>query len=153
MIVYQPGFRCFTASNCKNTKISNNLLRVHINTAKKVELIHELVKKYSPTNHRFLVTPYWAGAYALFEAKSPMWNIYVVYPANVISQKQEIERIKVANPDFILLLNRPVDNNSKIHFKNLQPLTFQYLESNFKLIKNNLPEREYRVYLKENKLY
>ena len=151
MVQYHPGFVCSKPSICKTITISKSKVIVHRNIANKIKLISDLVKKYSPKNHNFLITPYWAGAYALYETKSPAWNIYAVFPRKKIFQLKEVKRIKNASPDFVLLLKTPIDNNTKWLFKNIRPLTYRYITNNFVLSKNEPPNSEYEVYL--NKKY
>jgi hypothetical protein len=49
------------------------------------------------------VIPFWPGAYPLLNAKSPMWEIYALFPRNEDFQQEEIKRIAAASLGFVLI--------------------------------------------------
>ena len=145
MHVFHPGWQCLTDNQCIPIEISNKQLQVDQETANNINLIYSLNEQFSSDGRTFIVAPFWPGAYAVLERKSPMWEIYALFPRTKEFEKKEIERIKIAKPDFALIIDIPLDGRNELRFKNTHPLTYQYVLNNFHPIsisKNSL----YQVY-------
>jgi hypothetical protein len=94
-------------------------------------MLHSVTAQYAPNGRNILVTPLWPGAYALLNRKSPMWDIYALFPRGDEFQRREIEQIKKANPGFVLVLDIPVDGRDDLRFRSIHPRTEQYIRDNF----------------------
>lgn len=143
--IYHPGWQCYKNDNCINVEVSNNKLRVDPSIASAIRLLRELGYQYAPGGQSFIATPFWPGAYALLERKSPMWEIYALFPRSAVFEQAEIERIKVANPQFAFVLDLPLDGRDELRFKNTHPLINQYFVENFELVQNS-PDPAYKIY-------
>src|SRR5690606_22424156 len=75
--------------------------------------------------------PFWPGAYALLERKSPMWAVYALWPRDAAFQKREIDRIKASQPAFALIFDIPLDGRDELRFANTHPIIYQYIVDNF----------------------
>jgi hypothetical protein len=87
--------------------------------------------QYAPAGRSFVVTPLWPGAYALLKRKSPMWEIYALFPRGEEFQRQEIGRIRAAKPGFVLILDVAADGRDDLRFRNTHPLIEQFVRDNF----------------------
>ncbi len=85
------------------------------------------------------------GAYPLLGRKSPMWEIYAIFPRSEGFQQMEIERIKAANPGFVLIFDFPLDGREALRFRNTHPLIHQYILDNFELLLDS-PNPAYQIY-------
>ncbi|HKU17933.1 MAG TPA: hypothetical protein VJP80_01535 [Candidatus Saccharimonadales bacterium] len=130
MAVFQPGWEC-RKHNCVDVEISHSLLEVDSGTAHDVALLRSLTAKYASQGRSFIVAPYWPGAYALLERKSPTWEIYPLLPRSKAFELKEIMRTKTANPGFALIDDMPLDGIDALRFKHTHPLIYQYIVSNF----------------------
>ena len=99
-------------------------------------LLSKLARQYAPDGQTFNVTPLWPGAYPLLERKSPMWEVYALFPRSQAFEQAEIERIKIANPGFAVVLDIPLDGRNELRFKNTHPLIDQYIRDNFDSLPN-----------------
>ncbi|PRC93559.1 hypothetical protein [Solimicrobium silvestre] len=145
LLAYQPDWQCIENKQCVEIKISNNKLEVDPSTANDVALLRKLVNQYAPNNESFIAAPFWPGAYALLDRKSPMWEIYALFPRSQAFEQTEIERIKKTNPRFAIVLDIPLDGHNELRFKNTHPLIHQYIVDNFDLIPNSL-NQTYQIY-------
>jgi hypothetical protein len=143
--IYYPGWQCYKNDNCVYIEVSNNQLKVDPSIASAVKLLRELEYQYAPRGQSFIVAPFWPGAYALLERKSPMWEIYALFPRHAVFEQAEIERIKSASPLFAFVLDLPLDGRDELRFVNTHPLTHQYLIENFELLQD-LPNPAYKIY-------
>jgi hypothetical protein len=145
MVHFHPVWQCRASKPCVNIEISDSQLSVDANTASDIALLRKLVAEYAPNGQSFIATPFWPGAYPLFERKSPMWEIYALFPRSESFQLLEIERIKAANPGFILIFNFPLDGREELRFRNTHPLIHQYILDNFEMLPDS-PNPGYQIY-------
>ncbi|WP_431323472.1 hypothetical protein [Rhizobium sp. YTU87027] len=134
MSVQHPGWQCTVGARCVDITVSGSKLVVDPATARDVALLRHLTDQYAPDGKSFVATPFWPGAYALLERKSPMWEIYALFPRNESFERDEIERIRSASPGFIFVLNLALDGQDALRFRNTHPLTYRYIIDNFEPI-------------------
>jgi hypothetical protein len=145
MLVFHPGWQCGTSEHCVNIEVSGSELNVAADTAGDVRLLRKLADEYAQHGRSFVATPFWPGAYPLLARKSPMWEIYALFPRNEVFQQQEIERIRAADPGFILIYDLPLDGREELRFRNTHPLIHQYILDNFELLPGS-PNPAYQIY-------
>lgn len=131
MHVFQPGWYCLTSKQCVSVEISGSQLKVDPGTANDIALLRTLAEEFAPNGRSFVATPFWPGAYALLERRSPMWEIYALFPRSAAFENREIERIKASNPGFVFVLDLPLDGREELRSRNTHPLTHQFILENF----------------------
>lgn len=131
MLPLHPGWECRVRQSCVAAGAGGDLLKVDPNTAHILAKLKETVDQYAPNGRSFVATPLWPGAYALHRRKSPMWEIYALFPQNNEFQRQEIERIKAAKPGFVLVLDIPVDGRDELRFSNTHASIEQFIRDDF----------------------
>jgi hypothetical protein len=146
MLPQQPGWGCRVAYDCIETDVGGSNLNVDIGSANRLRLLKELAGRYSPGGRSFVVTPFWPAAYAIFSRKSPMWEIFALFPRSEAFQLEEIERIKKANPGFVLVWDFPLDGNEDLRFRNTHPLIDQFFRSHFDRLPDGDPNSGYQIY-------
>lgn len=141
-----PGWRCLSTI-CTTTTALSDKLSVEPGVARDVALLDRLVHELAPRGRSFVVTPYWPGAYALFDRKSPMWAIYALWPQSVAVQQREIERIQAAAPGFALINNLPLDGREGQRFSQTNPLIYTFITTHFRALTGySLPDG-YELYV------
>jgi len=131
MHVFHPGWQCMASKQCVNVEVSGSSLQVDPGSASDIALMRQLTEQYAPNGQTFIATPFWPGAYALLERRSPMWGIYALFPKTDSFEKKEIERIKIAKPGFAFIFDLPLDGREELRFKNTHPLLNNYIWKNF----------------------
>jgi hypothetical protein len=116
-------------------------------TAGAMKSVAELVESYAPNRREFLVTPFWPGAYAAFRRKSPMWDNYALFPRNDDFQRAEIERIKKADPGFVLVFDYRLDGRDEYLFQNSHPLIDRFIRDNFIAVIATNQTHQFRTYI------
>ena len=147
-----PGYICRWSNwdQCVNIEISGSNMVVKPDTASDVRLLRKLADQYAQDGQSFIATPFWPGAYSLLERKSPMWDIYPLWPRSQSFEQAEIERIKAADPGFALVFDFPMDGRDDLRFKNTHPLIHRYILDHFEKIPAS-PNPDYQIYkAKEN---
>lgn len=146
-----PGWHCRPSKPCVNIEISGSNMLVRQDTASNVRLLRRLAAQYAPDGQSFIAVPFWPGAYALLERKSPMWAIYPLWPRNDDYQRKEIERIKDSDPEFVLISEHALDSRDSLKFKNTNKLIYQYLVNNFQLLPNKVNGQS--IYIKRGSVF
>jgi hypothetical protein len=128
-----------------NIEISGSDLVVKPRTAADVDLLRKLADEYAPNGQSFIAMPFWPGAYPLLERKSPMWEIYALFPRTQAFEQAEVERIKTAKPGFALVFDWPLDGRDELRFRNTHPLIYRYILDHFERLPDS-PNPAYRIY-------
>ena len=143
MTVQHPGWQCMINGQCVDVTVSGSVLEVDPATASDIALLRRLSDLYAADGKSFVATPFWPGAYALLNRRSPIWEIYALFPRREDFEHREIERIKTSSPGFVVVLDLPLDGRDELRFQNTHPLTYKYIVENFELIPDrSLPDYE-----------
>lgn len=145
IIVFHPGWKCRVNGQYKTIEISGDFLQVEPGMASNIALLRRLADRYAPDGRNFIVTPFWPGAYPLLQRRSPMWEIYALFPRPETFQRKEIERIRKSRPAFALVLDRPLDRRDELRFKNTHPLIYRHILDNFDPAPNS-PNPIYQIF-------
>jgi hypothetical protein len=132
MLPVQPGWMCRNSEACTEVMIGSDRLLLDGPTADDVKLLKLLRQKYASDGSEFLVTPFWPGAYAIFDQKNPLWEIYALWPYRTDSfQRDQIREIERANPSFVLVVDTALDGRDELRFEHTHPITFDYIKTHF----------------------
>ena len=146
--VYHPGWQCRAGKDCEKVEVSGDLLDMPSSTASDVRLLKDLVAKYASDGRSYVVTPFWPGAYALLEGKSPMWEIYALRPRTTDFQLREIERIRRADPAFVLVIDTPLDGRDDLRFRNTHSEVYNFMEEEFQRVDGETNQPDYLLFTK-----
>jgi hypothetical protein len=147
MSQYHPGVHYYKSKD-KFTEIdiSGSKLKIVKSVNNDIELVKMLIKNFAPENQSFIATPYWPGIYAIFNRKSPMWEIYAILPRSAVFEKEEIDRIKSVDPGFILIIDFPANGRDEMRFKNTHPLIYSYVVENYTPISGLTDKLSYHIF-------
>jgi hypothetical protein len=130
-----PGWLYSTQVGWERIAIGNDEIWSDPYTAGDVALLHRLKKDFAPSGQSFFVAPFWPGAYALLQTRSPTWEIYAPWPKSSEFQHQEIARLEAAKPTFIVILDYALDGRDELRYRATHPLMEQYIQDHFEMLK------------------
>lgn len=142
-----PWWHCYSTRQCVDIKVAGDNLKVDRGTADDLKGLSNLAEQFAPGNRTFITAPFWPGAYAALERKSPMWEIFALFPQNTTFQQAEIERIKAANPGFAVIYDFALDGREDLRFQNTNPIIDQYIRDNFDPVAVSTPSSPIRIYI------
>jgi hypothetical protein len=145
MHVQHPGWYCYSTNQCVGVEVSGSRLMMDPGTAADIALLRALADEFAPDGRAFVVTPFWPGSYALLGRRSPMWELYALFPRSERFERREIERMAAAGPGFALVLDLPLDGREQLRFKNTHPLINQYILENFEPVERST-QSPYHIY-------
>ncbi len=128
---FHPGWTCRVTGPCVTADVAGTKIEVTPETASILTLLNSVVGQYAPDGRAFVAAPLWPGAYALFKRKSPMWEIYALFPRGSEFELREIEQIKRARPGFALVINVALDGRDDLRFRSTHPLIERFIRDNF----------------------
>jgi hypothetical protein len=146
MAPMHPGWQCMPDARCPPLDIGRDRLWVDPATASDVVLIERLQREFAPAGHSFYVAPLLPGAWALLHAKSPTWEIYTAWDRSAAFQQSEIDRLKAANPGFVLVYDLALDGREELRFKNTHPLIDRYIRETYAPVEGYTPNPSYQIY-------
>ncbi|WP_439864388.1 hypothetical protein [Pseudomonas antarctica] len=145
LAAWQPGILARTQDGWRQVEVCGSTLSMDAGTADAVQLLRDLTDRYAPDGRTVLVLPFWPGAYPLLERKAPLWEIYALSPRSDDFQRAEIERIKKADPGFVLVFNMAMDGREALRFSNSHRLIDDYIRSHFEAVQPT-PDPAYQIY-------
>ena len=148
-IVFHAGWQCRYEAQCVTVNISESNLLINSTTADEIKLLRGLTEKYTRDDQTILVVPFWPGAYALLDRRSPIWEIYALMKRSTSFQNSEIDRIKASKPSYILILDAPLDGRDDLRFRSTHSSIQNYISSNYHQT-NDSPNLIYQIYTPRN---
>jgi hypothetical protein len=141
LLPVQPGWQCRPAGSCVDVRVNDEVFNVDAWTARDIALLRTLQSRYAPDG-TFISSPFWPGAYALLERRSPMWEIYALFPRSRSFEEAEIARIEASKPAFALIQDIALDGRDELRFRNTHPLIYRYIRENFEQVASPVPVYE-----------
>ena len=126
----QPKYHELREGNWQSIAIGRDTLKVDPGAAFQVSLVYTLADQYAQNGRPFVAT--WPGPYALLQRRSPTWEIYALTPRSASFQMAEIERIKAANPGFVIITDWAVNREEKYRYGNTHQLIDRYFNEAFR---------------------
>jgi hypothetical protein len=145
MLPLHPGDSA-TGLQCVETDVAGGKLKIDPGTASDLAMLNKLADQFAPGNRSFIATPFWPGAYATLGRKSPMWEIYALFPRGEAFERAELERIRTANPGFAMIYDLPLDTRDELRFRNTHPMIDQYIRDHFEPVSGYTQNPGYHLY-------
>jgi hypothetical protein len=129
------GWQCLE-TQCTVETVGTDKLQVTPGTVNDLALLDRLIHDFAANGQSYYVTPYWPGAYAVFDAKSPTWATYALWSYSAAFQQLENARLAAAHPAFVLINDWPLDGRPGQEFSHTNALTYNYVKTHFRAVAN-----------------
>lgn len=146
MLPLQPLYAAWSSGHWQSQKIGTDVLSMPAATAADVSRLQALVARYAPDGRPFLAVPYMPGAYALFERRAPVWEIYPLFRADDAHQEREISALTEAHIGFALVDTRALDRNPELRFSEHDPLVYKFLSTQLQKIDDPTLPKDWELY-------
>jgi hypothetical protein len=123
--VDHPGYWYLRGSLTHSVTSGRDRLLVTWYLAAQIRAVEEVARAAGPG--QFFAGPYIPGAYAFARRKSPMWEIYMIFPLSPARQQAELRRIRFANIRHALISSERADARADLGLAQTHPLIFGYL--------------------------
>lgn len=149
MAPLHPGWVCYSSRQCVEADVRGDKLITHPNVPIELAVLKSLAETYAKNNESAYVAPFWPGAYSVLNRKSPVWEIYALFPRDESFQRLEIERIVSAKIGFALILNIPLDGREQLRFENSHNLIDRYIKENFDQVHGKTHDPAFQLYVRK----
>lgn len=105
-------------------EIDGSTFRTAQPTAGQVEAVRSMARVALPRS--FFAGPYLPGAYALARQRSPIWELYMLFPATPARQQAEVERLRRLDVRHAIIGTRAMDDNPDLGIRMTHPLVLAY---------------------------
>jgi hypothetical protein len=146
MLPQHPGWACRVRHACVAAQVGNDTVQVDRGTAADLRLVAALASRYAADGRTFYVAPFWPGAYAAFGRKSPVWEIYPLFPRDTGLQRAEVERLRAARPGFAVILDAALDGREELRFARSHPIIDRYIRESMVPVQGYSTDPLYRIY-------
>lgn len=136
MVPVQPAWECRDGQDCREVDILGDSIRMPGPLADEVALIQQFGADYARDGASVYIIPFWPGAYSILDVRSPVWEIYAIWPRDEEFQLSEIARLEVAKPVAVLLKKEGLDGNEALRFRNTHPMMYDYLREQYRPVAN-----------------
>ena len=142
-----PFYSRYHQGDWQKVAVGRDMLWMSNETAASVRNIKYLAALYVPEGGTVLSIPVWPGVYALLHTKSPVYEIYPLFPRNRVFQLQEMARLEKANPALVLFNDVAVDGRDDLRYASTHPLLVDYIRSHYRFLPDAAKESALKVYV------
>lgn len=142
-----PWYQARTQPGWRIVDVRGDALRMSDAAAVSVEAVEGLAHRYVPAGNTLLAAPVWPGAYALLGIRSPVWEIYPLFPRSDSFQMREIGRLQQARPSLVLVYDIGVDGREDLRYAHTHPLIWSYVQTNYRQLESPRELPKLRVYI------
>ena len=120
------------------TDIGGDDLWIDTATAKTIDDVKKLVSQKLAPDEDILIAPVWPGFYQILRKKSPVWEIYFLFPQPRGKQEEMIADLERKNVNSAIICNWPLDGRDDLRFSNTHAYMWQYLMEKFEHVDTDL---------------
>ncbi|GAB3781013.1 hypothetical protein [Dyella agri] len=142
-----PWYQARTQSDWRVVDVQGDALRMSDTAAVPLEVVEGLSHRYVPSGGTLLAAPVWPGAYVLLGIRSPVQEIYPLFPRSDHFQMQEIGRLQQARPALVLIYDIGVDGREDLRYADTHPLIWSYLQTHYRQVESPRELPELKVYI------
>ena len=136
MLPAQPWWECRYAVECRAARINADEIHIPGFIADEIDLIQQFGDRYLQDGGQVYITPFWPGAYSILNTRSPVWEIYAIWPRDEHFQQREIDRLEAAKPAAVLLKKDGLDGAEERRFRNTHSMMYEYLRKQYRPVPN-----------------
>lgn len=136
MLPAQPWWECRYTVECRTVRINADEIDIPGPIADEIDLIQRFGNQYLQAGGQVYIAPFWPGAYSILNTRSPVWEIYAIWPRDEHFQQREIDRLEVTKPAAVLLKKEGLDGAEERRFRNTHSMMYDYLRKQYRPVPN-----------------
>ncbi|MGB3747117.1 MAG: hypothetical protein WA961_02860 [Rhodanobacter sp.] len=147
-----PWYQSKVQSDWRAVSVRGDRLRVNGVEATRLEAVEALAQRHIPAGGTLLAAPVWPGVYALLGMKSPLWEIYPLFPRADDFQNEEIARLQRTRPALVLINDIGVDGRDDLRYVHTHARIWNYVTANYRQIPAPAGMPKLLVYVPKSRL-
>ena len=120
--------------------IRGDRLEIPVPTAQFIDSVKQFHDLNVSSSEQILLAPHIPFLYPTLERRSPIWDIYLLFPETQERQLQIIKELRQQNVNWVIIADYALDGRDELRFSNTHPLVWQEFSNHFQSIQpTNLP--------------
>lgn len=116
------------------TDLRGDSLWISPDTARVINGLKAIDQKMPQRSDGLLAAPYSAGIYAILHKRSPLREIYFLFPGPLSEQERMVQNLQSSGVNWAYVCHYYADERPELSFENTHSLVWQYLVANFETI-------------------
>lgn len=134
----QPRWALHHASQLEAVRVQGDTVMVDKGAA-------HMLDEAAQVHGSVLALPYYPGLPAVLNEKSPIWEIYPLFPRKASFELAEIARLSSSPVDSIMISTDPLDGRKNLAYPVTHPLTYRFIQEHFRRKESGGPGLEQYV--------
>ncbi|KLD62692.1 hypothetical protein [Dyella japonica] len=126
-----PRVQYHYGADWQNITIGGDRLKVEADTANFLASVQHARETYGLVHGSVLSVPLTPGLSAALGEKSPLWEIYPLFPRNQSFQKGEIARLMAHPPALVIVSSVQLDGRSDLAYSATHPDIYRYILAHY----------------------
>ena len=114
-------------------RIGEDTMALNRGTAAPIAGLLNIVQNLKP-GESLLFYPHLPGLYAVFQKKSPLWEIYSVFPPKADEERKLIGEVETSPIRWCVIDIEGMDGRRDLEFENAHPVFWEYLSKNWRRV-------------------
>lgn len=133
----QPYFQKANASQGMFVKMEvlDDKIWEHRCTADLINCVKKINEQHVLPGEELLIAPSWPGFYPILQRKSPLWDIYFLFPETRERQIQMISNLREKNVNWVISGDIARDGRDDLRFRNTHKIVWHHFNNDFTPIK------------------
>jgi len=123
---------CMRGYSLTRTDIAGDQLWTPLEVGKIIDGVEAINQEFIPAGEGVLIAPYWTTLYPTLGRKSPLWQMYFLFPEPMEKQQRMIEELDRKNVQWAIICHDfGLDDREDLGFRNTHKYVWQHLEEQF----------------------
>lgn len=133
IVKVQPLYQKLTAppDTFVNYTITNSDLWLDVSSANFIQTVEDVKKQYLKKGETLFIAPHSPTLYPILDIKSPLWDIYLLFPETKDRQREQIKELEDKNVKLVIIGDIALDGREELRFQNTHPFLWEYLNQHF----------------------
>ena len=137
----QPLYHQLTTRVMVPYTIAGENLLLRPRTVALLDWVERAAAARIPPSAPILLAPNLPGLYVVLGRRSPVWDIYPIWPAPDALDRRMLDELRRHRVEWAMIENARVDNRRELMFRSTHPRVWEYLSQTFELVDSCRPER------------
>lgn len=136
---FQPWELWWRGSDFETVTIGASRLKIPRTQATLLKTLHKLIAALTQPGEPVFAAPIMPGLAPLLDRQAACYDVFPVYPATDDQQRAMIAELDCSQTGLAIIQDIALDGRDDLRFANTHPLVWHYLQTEFALLRTDLP--------------
>lgn len=130
-----PLYQCLSSlPHWEHADVAGDSMVIEPNVAQLLTCTHRIAAEKIPSDEQLLIAPFAPSLYPVLGRRSPLYELYFLFPATDLGQEEMIRQLSQENVNWALLSNQPLDGREDRRLSSTHRLLWQHLTRDFEAV-------------------